>query len=724
MQSVLLLEHTGAAEPSSIVVLDLMPPSSSVKRAVVDGVHDSCDHCQLILHRYAFARSAAVWGFGALHRWILAASLSDDGLELTAGPGGPSAMNQATAQRVLQEFLIKQEGSTLRAWIHKLDPDHEHRVSEMYFVRYMREQGFAYDVGELYQALDLDGGGELTLEELDPRADQLFDLFRMWCCSNFPGGLDECLTRMARKGEVKVDAVKINLFHFEADLVANGWTAGCEEELFYAISADQTNIVANDMRWLNLDMRRYKRKIKAKEQALHETKVRAIKRGAKDPRENLADFKRFLRQKHGGSLLRAWRQSLVEGDSMMLHKGQFFKACVNLKWRTDVKGLWEILDTDTSGTIGIEELDFKAAEELALFRQFVMQKFGNATRTFAVPVRQSDLNVSEVEFLQALKEFGYEQRDKHLFHALDRHGKKKINLEDILFLDSWKPMEFLLASPSLESAQNFKNRLREKFGTFLRAWKMVLDMDGSNTCTWEEFRLTCKKIGFKHDIAGAWRALDQKMAGTINLSDIDPASSSVLLDFRNWAMEEFGSVRAMFSVFDEDGSKSLSLKEFKRACRIYGFRGNLKGLFNILDGTGTGTLSVDEVVFLDRWATQTEADMEKAADSMSRLPSIIKTGQDTVAEELAGPGQGQTVAKALEAGSWKDGDLHPAFRTWANCRRRRPVKKQDGSLPPLASQLDFGDARVVRRPVLLMAYVPEAQHEIGNVLEYILLTYC
>eukprot|EP00439_Symbiodinium_sp_Y106_P057609 s2950_g8.t1 len=279
-------------------------------------------------------------GLGAL-RWILAASLSDDGLELTAGPGGPTDMNQATAQRVLQEFLIKQEGSTLRAWIHKLDPDHEHRVSEMYFVRYMREQGFAYDVGELYQALDLDGGGELTLEELDPRADQLFDLFRTWCCSNFPGGLDECLTRMARKGEVKVDAVKINLFHFEADLVANGWTAGCEEELFFAISADQTNIVANDMRWLNLDMRRYKRKIKAKEQALHETKVRAIKRGAKDmprsidPRENLADFKRFLRQKHGGSLLRAWRQSLVEGDSMMLHKGQFFKACVNLKWRTE-----------------------------------------------------------------------------------------------------------------------------------------------------------------------------------------------------------------------------------------------------------------------------------------------------------------------------------------------------------------------------------------------------
>ena len=30
-----------------------------------------------------------------------------------------------------------------------------------------------------------------------------------------------------------------------------------------------------------------------------------------------------------------------------------------------------------------------------------------------------------------------------------------------------------------------------------------------------------------------------------------------------------------FKVFDEDSSKTLSFKEFKRACRIYGFRANL-----------------------------------------------------------------------------------------------------------------------------------------------------
>mmetsp|Transcript_4417 Transcript_4417/g.10265 ORF Transcript_4417/g.10265 Transcript_4417/m.10265 type:complete len:605 (-) Transcript_4417:189-2003(-) len=572
------------------------------------------------------------------------------------------------------------------------------------FLRYMREHMFAYDAGQLYKTLDNDGGGELTLEEMDPSADELYTAFREWCLQNFPGGSDDCLIRMARQADVKVEAIKINLFHFEADLVAYGWKLGCEEELFAAISADQQHLVANDMRWLNLDIRRFKKKSKAKEQAVHETKVLARKSGVKDPRENLAEFKRFLRLKHGGSLLRAWRQSLVEGDSMMLHKGQFFKACVNLKWRTDVKGLWELLDTDNSGTIGIEELDFKAAEELALFRQFVMQKFGNATRTFAALDLDGNKNVSEGEFMQALKEFGYEQRDKHLFHALDRHGKKKINMEDITFLDSWKPMEFLLASPNAEAAQAFKIRLREKFGTYLRAWKVLLDQDGSNTCNWEEFRYTCKRIGFKQDIAGAWRCLDQRNQGTISLADIDPNSSTVLMDFRTWAVDEFGSVRSMFAVFDEDSSKSLSLKEFKRACRIYGFRGHLRGLFNILDGSQSGTLSVEDISFLDRWATQTEAEAEVIDTPSTRLPSIK---QEVERGDLLIPPGGRSVAKSLEAGDWKDGDLHPAFRTWANCRRRRPVKKQDGSLPPLAAQLDFGDARIVRRPVLLVGFVPE-----------------
>ena len=33
-------------------------------------------------------------------------------------------------------------GSSLRAWIHKLDPDHEHRITEMFFLRLLAAQMF------------------------------------------------------------------------------------------------------------------------------------------------------------------------------------------------------------------------------------------------------------------------------------------------------------------------------------------------------------------------------------------------------------------------------------------------------------------------------------------------------------------------------------------------------------------------------------------------------
>jgi len=216
-------------------------------------------------------------------------------------------------------------------------------------------------------------------------------------------------------------------------------------------------------------------------------------------------------------------------------------------------------------------------------------------------------------------------------------------------------------------------------------------------CNWEEFRHACKKLSFKQDMAGAWRALDENMSGTISLSDIDPTSSTVLTDFRLWAVKEFGSVRSMFSVFDEDSSKTLSFKEFKRACRIYGFRANLKALFSILEANGTGSLTEHEVVFLDRWVTRS-VDAEEKGDTLQQLPSL----RNFDPEDLA---QGKTVARSLEDAEWKDGDLHPAFRSWANRRRRRPVKKQDGSLPSLCS-VDFGEV-VAKRPILLLAYLPE-----------------
>ena len=46
-----------------------------------------------------------------------------------------------------------------------------------------------------------------------------------------------------------------------------------------------------------------------------------------------------------------------------------------------------------------------------------MNKFKNATNAFAALDLDGNKHVSELEFMQALKEFGYENRDRLIFQA-------------------------------------------------------------------------------------------------------------------------------------------------------------------------------------------------------------------------------------------------------------------------------------------------------------------
>merc|ERR1719162_1224110 len=100
-----------------------------------------------------------------------------------------------------------------------------------------------------------------------------------------------------------------------------------------------------------------------------------------------------------------------------------------------------------------------------------------------------------------------------------------------------------------------------KYKNYLSAWRRLLDRDGSNHCNWEEFQAACRKVGFVGDVAGAWRALDEDLSGSITLHEIDPPSSDILCRFRQWADLQFGGVKSAFGVFDADGGLDISYKE-------------------------------------------------------------------------------------------------------------------------------------------------------------------
>ena len=54
------------------------------------------------------------------------------------------------------------------------------------------------------------------------------------------------------------------------------------------------------------------------------------------------------------------------------------------------------------------------------------------------------------------------------------------------------------------------------------------------------------------------------------------------MTFKAWADEHFGGIRWAFAVFNADGSNSVTLREWRHACRIYGFNQGSSSLFKPL----------------------------------------------------------------------------------------------------------------------------------------------
>ncbi|CAE8645561.1 unnamed protein product [Polarella glacialis] len=585
-----------------------------------------------------------------------------------------------------------------------MDTTNENRVSKFRFVQVMEELGFSEDAAALYMQLDEDGGGELTLAEISHSQNELWSNFRKWCVVTFSHGADEMLRRLAGPRSTIQKLEAISALQFFDGLCREGWDGAHEEVLFDAMSSDRQQLRNKDLRWLDYDARRHRRKVKAK--------LAAARAKHFDP-EQKTDPKEHCKE-HSGSTEchQAFRQTACR--LVQPSVGNLMSTWLDVKgkgWKSEKFSIrscmWGILDKDSSGSITLEEFDFRGAELLAQFSAFMKARFGTAAAAFAAIDHDNNLLLKEPEFRASVKNFGFAYPQRQLFRILDKENKRRLNEEDLLFLDRWKPREFLTATTNPAAAIEFRARLLAKYRNYLHAWRTVMDKENSNSCNWDEFKDACLTIGFKGDAAGAWRHFDSKMCGVISLNDIDQASNECLLALRRWADQEFGGVRSAFQLFDEDGSNEVTYIEFKRACRIYGFNGPVKQIFRALDVGQSGTLSLNEVAFLDGW----EFPPVKTVDNEDIPPS---PRSPRGAGPISCPSTDAATAGLLIVtgdtenldGLWPEGDLHPAFRSWANARRKQPVKKADGSLPVLHSQANLGDPRMFRRPVLLMAPVP------------------
>jgi len=616
---------------------------------------------------------------------------------------------------LVQSFLTSSEdaeGHLLRAWIRHFDKDYSFSISSDEFCDGMDRLGFVGDPDEIFRQLDMDGSGEITLDEVNPDLAALWMRFHKWCSSKFEDPAD-----MIRSlGDGSSDFITRQSFH--ENLSTLGWTGAllthqsfikrqsflelgddeADDEVFLkdlmfdGLRTSAETLVAKDLDWLVVDKARQNLRMQARHAAVRRQAERSRKRYRQAA--VVVQFRNFLRQKVSGSLIRAWRRSLDSSKSMRVSQAELWKAAKDMAWAGDLRMLWKSLDKDGSGAIEIQELDMKSAVLLAEFKAWVSRKY----RTTATAFDNLDLHgagkLHESDFVRLCDKAGFKVK-KALFQGLDWRGNRCIKPDDLEFLDTWRCPAYLTCKPNDEDAKAFKIRLVDFYHSNLNGWKNGLDRQYTNRVTWSEFASCCQRIHFPGDQAGVWRSLTNG-AAYMSYHDLDPEGDGFISALRAWADEEFGDLASALQVFDEHNSGQLTFSRFQKAVLSYCYTGALRRTFNALDLEGLGMISCSELAFIDEWKrvtastdklddtpacmVQVEAKLDeevKEAAKASQLvhicsPRILKLAQPKVPQALTPrpPSPGARTMRGIRIGALKDEILNfrkpqPNSKVWS-----------------------------------------------------------
>jgi len=574
------------------------------------------------------------------------------------------------ARKVLLDVLREKETSVLKAWFRHFDRDFSGSISVSEFREGVIRLRFpGGDAHVIWVHLDPEGVGEIALEEICAQHAYIWNRFRRFCGARFRSSRDMVaqLKQQAAWSETHGGAPprhglkrqSVGSISEELGLAKSEWKIGLrqfdwedghEELLFEALDLDEDGIVrTRDLQpWLGPEAQRFQKKQEARQLAALDQKRKAAARQL--GWAMVKDFRHFIRHSFGPTY-HAWRRALDPAGTMQVPRADLFKLCRQMNWTGDIRALWKALDFDGNGTTTIEELDLQCARTLAQFKDWATRNYGKKPMNpLWIDMAQQRRKLTCVQFAAALAERNFNHKVKTIVLWLDWEGKKYIHEEDLRFLDSWRMPPWLVCIPEMQAALDFKRHLQHRYGNSLRAWRLALDKDFSNFCNWHEFHKAAKHLNFQGNVPGAWLALDQDLSGSINFQAIDPDSHACLATFVKWAKEEFGSVALAMKAFDKDQTLALSFKELRYAARIFGYDGNVRRLYEIIDQESAGCVLSRDLAFLDRWDwLETELDPEVdghleevAASQMEHTESMEEKAMRSVMLEYKtlGPGPG------------------------------------------------------------------------------------
>mmetsp|Transcript_23963 Transcript_23963/g.66616 ORF Transcript_23963/g.66616 Transcript_23963/m.66616 type:complete len:324 (-) Transcript_23963:15-986(-) len=159
----------------------------------------------------------------------------------------------------------------------------------------------------------------------------------------------------------------------------------------------------------------------------------------------------------------------------------------------------------------------------------------------------------------------------------------------------------------------------------MRAW-FQLDPQGVMKIGEQQFVRGCKDIGFRGNAAAVWHYMDHDRSGSITILELHAPSASLLASFKQFC-EQRGGVRITFELLDDNNSGRVRKRDFVQKFRAFSFDGNKAKLFELLDRSHKGWVTLQDIGFLEKWQPPLYINLEPNFQGFCRLKEILGAKQ-------------------------------------------------------------------------------------------------
>eukprot|EP00746_Dinoflagellata_sp_MGD_P112022 gnl/MRDRNA2_/MRDRNA2_48898_c0_seq1.p1 gnl/MRDRNA2_/MRDRNA2_48898_c0~~gnl/MRDRNA2_/MRDRNA2_48898_c0_seq1.p1 ORF type:complete len:1345 (+),score=318.81 gnl/MRDRNA2_/MRDRNA2_48898_c0_seq1:55-4089(+) len=547
------------------------------------------------------------------------------------------------------KLLEKKYGSVIRAWRRVLDADGNGSLSRSEFFLNVRSVGFKGNIEELWRQFELDLSGSLSLEDLHPESQKECEDFYD-CVFNSLGGLDKAFQSADNDGN---NALKFQEFlslclqvgfkgnalrlwnHLDVD--GSGQLSYEEVQFLERIATgDMSEILAEETQRRNhkracareaeADERDTKKFVKVHKQM--KAQVMAQKTGEKLRTEFLETLSRRY-----GSVVKAWHKCLDINKKGQVRYQDFKKNVRGIvgkdhEGQAKIDELWKLLRRPNRDDLFLDDLDPLAHTEVEKFKQQCLDRYGALEKAFRAIDRDGSGKVSYAEFKEWCADIKFAGSERRLFDFLDSDGSGSIGLEEIdaetakkqrqvakgidfrnetiasrenkqqgqrqlaEMREAWAKQRFL--DIGAKNLGDFRQLLIRRFGSIVKAWRKGLAPDGTKL-GFVKFCSGCRAIGYAGALEELWESFGCDDKKPLSLEILEPGIEKDLNEFREKMLDRFGSIKAAFDFIDQDGSMSVDLAEFCKACNEVQFIGNYRRLFEYLDSDDSGSVSLAEV---------------------------------------------------------------------------------------------------------------------------------